>query len=51
MMEVLTVAVMFAKPHSASSIHHHGEEGTGLQKPQQRDAMCIESHVQNGALI
>jgi hypothetical protein len=25
---VLTVTVMVAKPHTASAVHHHGEEGT-----------------------
>lgn len=26
----LTARVMIAKPHSASAVHHHGEEGTSI---------------------
>jgi hypothetical protein len=45
--------VMLAKPHSASAIHHHGEEGTALQEHHSllHDDLCIGSWLSKRALI
>lgn len=38
----LIPVVMLAKPHSASAIHHHGEEGTDFANDDSRiQAMCL----------
>jgi hypothetical protein len=47
---VLTVAVMIAKPHTASAVHHHGEEGTLWTLPDSTPVVAERFNVGHIAL-